>query len=82
MSGLICPHCGQEIDIFKKGGGEKLAKAEHLNFLGSIPLDPKTVVAADNGVPVVETDGESPAKTAFLSVANNIVNAAVAREKK
>lgn len=82
MSGLICPHCGQEIDIFKKGGGEKLAKAEHLNFLGAIPLDPKTVVAADNGVPVVETDGESPAKTAFLNVANNIVNAAVAREKK
>ena len=82
MSGLICPHCGQEIDIFKKGGGEKLAKAEHLNFLGAIPLDPKTVVAADNGMPVVETDGESPAKTAFLNVANNIVNAAVAREKK
>ena len=82
MSGLICPHCGQEIDIFKKGGGEKLAQAEHLNFLGAIPLDPKTVVAADNGVPVVETDGESPAKTAFLNVANNIVNAAVAREKK
>ena len=32
MSGLICPHCGQEIDIFKKGGGEALAKQEGLNF--------------------------------------------------
>ena len=26
MSGLVCPHCHQEIDLFKKGGGEELAK--------------------------------------------------------
>ena len=24
MSGLICPHCGKEIDLFKIGGGETL----------------------------------------------------------
>ena len=44
MSGLFCPHCGGEIDLFKKGGGEALAKQEGLNFLGAIPLDPATVV--------------------------------------
>ena len=36
MSGLFCPHCGEEIDLFKKGGGEALAKQEGLNFLGAI----------------------------------------------
>lgn len=41
MSGLFCPHCGEEIDLFKKGGGEALAKQEGLNFLGAIPLDPR-----------------------------------------
>ena len=23
MSGMLCPHCGQEIDLFGKGGGKK-----------------------------------------------------------
>lgn len=26
MSGLVCPHCGAEIDLFGKGGGRKLAE--------------------------------------------------------
>lgn len=26
MSGFICPHCGESVDIFSKGGGEKTAK--------------------------------------------------------
>jgi len=25
MSGLICPHCGERIDLFKTGGGERAA---------------------------------------------------------
>jgi len=27
MSGLICPKCGEEIDFFGSGGGEKMARA-------------------------------------------------------
>ena len=31
MSGFVCPHCNQTVDIFKTGGGEELARArEHL----------------------------------------------------
>ncbi|MFZ5833441.1 MAG: P-loop NTPase, partial [Planctomycetota bacterium] len=26
MSGLLCPHCGGQIDLFKTGGGESLAR--------------------------------------------------------
>ncbi|MCR5259724.1 MAG: Mrp/NBP35 family ATP-binding protein [Desulfovibrio sp.] len=73
MSGLVCPHCRKEIDLFKKGGGEKLARQEKMNFLGAIPLDPAAVVAADNGVPVVEMEEASPTREAFLEVARNIV---------
>ena len=40
MSGLICPHCGTKIDIFKSGGGEKAAKELNVPFLGRIPFDP------------------------------------------
>lgn len=76
MSGLSCPHCHKDIDLFKKGGGKDLADRYGLKFLGAIPLDPATVVAADRGVPVVFLEGESPAKQGFLDLADNIVRAA------
>ncbi len=75
MSGLVCPHCHEEIDLFKKGGGKELAHRYGLKFLGAIPLDPTTVVAADRGVPVVYLEAESPAKTAFLELADTIASA-------
>jgi len=50
MSGLICPHCGKEIEIFKKGGGEKAAKELNVPFLGRIPFDPRMVEAMDKGL--------------------------------
>lgn len=76
MSGLVCPHCHQQIDLFKKGGGKELADSYGLKFLGDIPLDPATVVAADRGCPVVYQEGEGPAKQAFLSLADAIAEAA------
>lgn len=75
MSGLTCPYCHKEIDLFKKGGGEKLAQEQGLTFLGAIPLDPASVVAADQGLPIVELDIDSPAKTAFKTLAQNIITA-------
>lgn len=75
MSGLVCPHCGEEIDLFKKGGGEALAKSCGLPFLGAVPLDPAAVVAADQGIPIVRLPGDSPAKQAFLDLAEAVFQA-------
>lgn len=75
MSGLLCPNCGEEIEIFKKGGGEALAKSCKIRFLGAIPLDPAAVVAADLGVPVVYLEQNGPAKEAFLKLAENVIQA-------
>ena len=74
MSGLACPHCGGDIALFKKGGGEALAQKYAAPFLGAIPLDPLTVVAADTGKPVVLLEGDSPAKDGFSRVADSIVS--------
>jgi ATP-binding protein involved in chromosome partitioning len=49
MSGYRCPHCGQDLPLFKKGGGEKTARAFKVPFLGALPFDPKVVEAADQG---------------------------------
>lgn len=76
MSGLICPHCKERIDLFKRGGGKELAEKYGLPFLGAIPLDPTTVVAGDLGRPVVMLDEASPSKDAFIELAGKIAEAA------
>ena len=76
MSGLACPHCGKDIDLFKKGGGRLLAEQYGLEFLGAIPLDPATVVAGDLGTPVVLLEADSPAKKALLALGERVAQAA------
>ena len=39
MSGMVCPHCQTEIDVFGKGGGKTMADDLGVPFLGAIPLD-------------------------------------------
>ncbi len=70
MSGLICPHCKEKIDLFKTGGGEKIANEMKLPFLGRIPLDPEMVISADDGNAFVEKSPESVAAKAFVEVAD------------
>ncbi|MBN2551347.1 MAG: Mrp/NBP35 family ATP-binding protein [Spirochaetales bacterium] len=53
MSGLICPHCGQRIDLFSTGGGERTAREMGVPFLGRIPIRPEIVVSTDGGQPYV-----------------------------
>jgi len=76
MSGLVCPHCHESIDLFKKGGGKDLAEKYGLDFLGAIPLDPATVVAGDIGTPVVLFEEDSFAKQAFTALADTIAESA------
>jgi len=72
MSGFVCPHCNQTVDIFKSGGGEALARELELPFLGKIPMDPKVVLAGDDGKPYLSSDAESPAIQAFTEVVKAI----------
>ena len=68
MSGFVCPHCNETVDIFKSGGGEELARELELPFLGKIPMDPKVVMAGDDGKPYLSSDVDSPAVQAFSEV--------------
>ncbi|MBN1382929.1 MAG: P-loop NTPase [Deltaproteobacteria bacterium] len=65
MSGMVCPHCGQVVDVFKKGGGQLMAGEMGVPFLGRIPLDPQIVEASDEGVPFVYHYNKSEAAKAF-----------------
>ncbi len=70
MSGLICPHCGKEVPVFKKDGGKKLAEELGLVFLGSIPLEPEVVLQGDEGEPSLLIDGKF--KESFLGIAEKV----------
>lgn len=72
MSGLTCPHCGGQIDLFKTGGGHKSALELGVPFLGSIPIDPMVVTGSDAGVPIVAMDGEIKVKKAFQELAEQV----------
>ena len=59
MSGMVCPHCGQEIELFGKGGGKKIAEEFSVPFLGAIPLDTEMRRAGDEGRPFIIKRGNS-----------------------
>ncbi|OGP49107.1 MAG: hypothetical protein A2Y79_01590 [Deltaproteobacteria bacterium RBG_13_43_22] len=73
MSGLICPHCRQEIDLFKQGGGEALAREWGVPFLGKIPLDPNLVSEADAGRPYFKGHEGSAVVQAFNRIVDEVI---------
>jgi len=72
MSVLTCPHCGQEIELFKRGGGEALAREWGVPFLGRIPLEPELVAEADSGHPYFRGHETTAAALAFLRMAEAV----------
>jgi ATP-binding protein involved in chromosome partitioning len=68
MSGLSCPHCGEVVDVFGSGGGERLAEEMKLPFLGRVPLDPAVRTAGDGGSPTVVSAADSAAGTALDAI--------------
>lgn len=65
MSGFVCPHCGEHTDIFKSGGGERMAEETGVPFLGRIPIDPKIAESGDSGLPYVYHFANTEAAKAF-----------------
>jgi Mrp family chromosome partitioning ATPase len=74
MSGLVCPHCGGRIELFKSGGGESLAREMNVPFLGAVPIDPQIVECGDAGVPYSQRFSDSPATAAFAAILRQITN--------
>ncbi len=71
MSGFRCPHCGETIYIFSRGGGEQLSKEFNVKFLGSIPLDPTVMESGEEGKPFVSGEGDT--SKVFMEIVDKLL---------
>ena len=73
MSGMVCPHCGETINLFSRGGGKKAAGDLGVPYLGAIPFDPEMVKAGDEGRPMILQHTGSLTGKAVEAVMENLV---------
>jgi ATP-binding protein involved in chromosome partitioning len=73
MSVFVCPDCGEEEEIFGRGGGERMATEEHIRLLGRIPILGEVRASGDAGMPLVLAHPDHPASRVFMEVARQIV---------
>lgn len=72
MSTHICTNCGHEEAIFGEDGGQELAKAYNIDFLGSLPLDKRIREEADSGKPTVTAEPNSDIANRYRDIAHKI----------
>jgi MinD-like ATPase involved in chromosome partitioning or flagellar assembly len=72
MSGMVCPHCGELIEVFSKGGGAKVSMEMDVELLGSIPLDPQISADSDDGMPFIVRHPKSSASRVFKQIIKKI----------
>ena len=77
MSGFTCPHCGQAVELFGTGGGEKTAGLMGIPFLGRIPFDQNVVACGDEGLSIQDRYAESPTTKAYQDIVDRIVRRTV-----
>jgi ATP-binding protein involved in chromosome partitioning len=72
MSVFVCSECGEEDEIFGRGGGEMVARAAEAPLLAKIPIDVRIREEGDRGRPVVLSLPDSPPARTYLELAKTL----------
>jgi ATP-binding protein involved in chromosome partitioning len=72
MSIHICSNCGHEEAIFGQGGGQTMAQKNHVDLLGSLPLDISIRENADSGRPSVVAAPDSRPAQIYREIARKM----------
>lgn len=64
---------GKRYEIFRHGGGKKLAEAAGVSFLGDVPIDPRVAECGDQGEPIVHRYPDSPIAAAYVALAGSVI---------
>jgi len=75
MTALVCPHCGERVEVFPEAATERSLWAEGVARLASIALDPAIARAGDRGRPVLVADGTNGQASAFRELAARVLDA-------
>ena len=59
-------------EFFGEGGGQRLADARSVPFLGAVPLDPQVRIGGDDGRPIVVEAPDSPAAQVLIEIAQAV----------
>ncbi|TKJ39149.1 hypothetical protein CEE37_11480 [candidate division LCP-89 bacterium B3_LCP] len=68
MSYYQCPNCNDLSHPFGEGGGGREAESIGVPLLGKLPLDPQTLVLADQGTPIVIAEPDSDTTMNYLTI--------------
>ncbi len=63
---------GKRYEIFRHGGGRKLAEEAGVPYLGEVPIDPRVAECGDHGDPIVHRYPDTPVAQAYVALANTI----------
>jgi len=72
MNSFVCPHCGEATEIFGRGGGERFAQRNELEYFGGIPLDVKVRQGGDAGIPAVAQREPGPGADVMRALARTV----------
>ena len=72
MTAFVCPHCGEETEIFGRGGGQRFAQRHEIHYFGGIPLDVKVRQGGDAGIPAVAQREPGPAAIVLRDLARQV----------
>ncbi len=73
MRTFTCPHCGENTDIFRHGGGEQMSQELGVPFLGALPLDIDVVICGDEGSPIVAAQPTSVSAKVYAAIATALM---------
>jgi ATP-binding protein involved in chromosome partitioning len=65
---------GKRYEIFRHGGGDRLAAEAGVPFLGEIPIDPRVTECGDQGDPIVHKYPDSTVAQAYRALAATVVD--------
>jgi ATP-binding protein involved in chromosome partitioning len=73
MSYLICPHCGEHMQIFHRSDVPRAITSGDIPMLAQIPIEPAISESADTGRPLVVSDPESRQAQVFMDLAHALI---------
>ena len=80
MSAFPCPHCGEPMDLFGRGGGEMVTKqltsalGSDVSLLAKIPFDVRLREGGDQGRPLVLEVPDAPAAMAIRGLTDRLAS--------